>query len=220
MPNVPLTKRHGFIFEVPMDGQSDREPITAAGRFAHESVAFDPHEGALYLTEDNFGWPSGFYRYMPQAQPDAHRPPGQPRPAADARSQAPAQRRPGGRASRAGRRYRVEWVDIDDPAPTFPYTPGQPAPTTNDTALTHVARQGWAQGAAYFSRLEGSAYDRGVVYFTSTQGGGPAETALGPIADGLRQRQRAGLGVPHPVAGRCSWSTSRPARTCSTSRTT
>jgi secreted PhoX family phosphatase len=83
-----------------------------------------------------------------------------------------------------GARYQVEWVDIDDPAPTFPYTPGQPAPTPNDTALTHVSRQGWAQGAAYFSRLEGTIYDRGVVYFTSTQGGGAAETSLGPIADG------------------------------------
>ena len=42
--------------------------------------------------------------------------------------------------------------------------------------------QGWAQGAAYFSRLEGAAYDDGVVYFTSTQGGGAAETELGPHA--------------------------------------
>jgi secreted PhoX family phosphatase len=75
-------------------------------------------------------------------------------------------------------------VDIDDPAPRFPYTPGQVAPTTNEQALTHVSRQGWERGAAYFSRLEGSAYDDGVVYFTATQGGGPAETSTGPIADG------------------------------------
>jgi secreted PhoX family phosphatase len=32
--------------------------------------------------------------------------------------------------------------------------------------------------------LEGSAYDDGVVYFTATQGGGPAETILGPVPDG------------------------------------
>jgi secreted PhoX family phosphatase len=182
-PNVTLTQRHGFIFEVPANGKSDRKPITAAGRFAHESVAFDPHEGALYLTEDNFGWPSGFYRYLPKRNPmqcgslldggrlQMLRVKGQPN--ANLAANQPA-----------GARYRVEWVDIDDPAPAFPYTPGQPAPTPNDTALTHVARQGWAQGAAYFSRNEGSAFDRGVVYFTSTQGGGPAETALGPIADG------------------------------------
>jgi secreted PhoX family phosphatase len=80
--------------------------------------------------------------------------------------------------------YRVEWVDIDDPAPTFPHTPGTPAPTTNDEALTYVGAQGRARGAAHFSRLEGATFDNGVVYFTSTQGGGPAETGPGPIADG------------------------------------
>jgi hypothetical protein len=181
--NVPLTQRHGFIFEVPKDGQSDRAPITSAGRFAHESVAFDPHDGVLYLTEDNFGFPSGFYRYLPPRDP---REVGRlldggrlqmlkvrGRPNLDlAAEQEP-------RAT-----YQVEWVDIEDPAPSFPYTPGQPAPTTNDEALTYVARQGWAQGAAYFSRLEGSAYDDGVVYFCATQGGGPAETSIGPIPDG------------------------------------
>ncbi|MET7399010.1 alkaline phosphatase PhoX [Dactylosporangium sp. NPDC005572] len=181
--NVPLTKPHGFIFEVPVGGASDRTPVTAAGRFAHESVAFDPEGGALYLTEDNFGWPSGFYRYTPRGNPMRTG-------RLDNRGRLQMLRVKGrpnvdlAAAQPAGASYRVEWVDIDDPAPTFPYTPGQPAPTPNDTALTHVARQGWAQGAAYFSRLEGSAYDDGVVYFTSTQGGGPAETALGPIADG------------------------------------
>ena len=32
--------------------------------------------------------------------------------------------------------------------------------------------------------LEGTIYDNGVVYFTSTQGGGPEETSTGPIANG------------------------------------
>ena len=69
----------------------------------------------------------------------------------------------------AGRRARpiaVEWVDIDDPAPTFPYTPGVPAPTTNNDALTHVGNQGRAQGAAHFSRLEGATFTNDKVYFT------------------------------------------------------
>jgi uncharacterized protein len=184
VPNIPLTQRHGFIFEVPVDGGSNRAPITRAGRFAHESVAFDPAGGVLYLTEDDFGFASGFYRYIPKRNPmrtgrldnegrlQMLKVKGQPNANLAA-------------AQPAGAHYRVEWVDIDDPAPSFPYTPGQTAPTTNETALTHVARQGWAQGAAYFSRLEGSAYDDGVVYFTSTQGGGPAETGTGPIADGF-----------------------------------
>ncbi len=182
-PNVSLTKPHGFIFEVPARGGSDREPVTAAGRFAHEAVAYDPRGGHLYLTEDDFGFASGFYRYRPRRNPMRTGRLGnrgrlqmlavKGRPNTDlAAHQQP------------GAWYEVEWVDIDDPAKTFPYTPGQPAATTNDEALTYVARQGWAQGAAYFSRLEGTVYDDGVVYFTSTQGGGPAETSTGPIANG------------------------------------
>ena len=169
--NVPLTKPHGFIFEVPTTGRSDAEPVTAAGRFAHESVAFDPRGGSLYLSEDNFGFPSGFYRYTPKTSP-----------------METGRLADGGRlqmlkvkgvenahleASQAkGTRYHVEWVDIDDPAPSFPYTPGQAAPTANNDALVYVGNQGRAQGAAHFSRLEGTIFDNGVVYFTSTQGGG------------------------------------------------
>jgi secreted PhoX family phosphatase len=183
VPNIPLQARHGFIFEVPVGGQSSRQPITSAGRFAHESVAFDPIDGVLYLTEDNFGFPSGFYRYIPHENPmvSGHLDNdgqlqmlavvGQPNIDLAATQQLRAT-------------YEVEWVDIDDPAPSFPFTPGQTAPTTNDQALVYVGNQGRAQGAAYFSRLEGSAYDNGVVYFTATQGGGPAETSFGPIADG------------------------------------
>jgi secreted PhoX family phosphatase len=176
--NIPLTQRHGFIFEVPAGdvttGQSDRKPITRAGRFAHEAAACDPKDGIIYLTEDNFGFPSGLYRYIPRSHPMA-----------------------AGRIDNLGRlqmlavdgvatadlavtqpdnaQFRVTWVDIDDPDPTFPFTPGQTAPTTNDTALQHVGRQGFAQGAAGFSRLEGAVYDNNVIYFCSTQGGGPAE---------------------------------------------
>ncbi|MET0803634.1 MAG: alkaline phosphatase PhoX [Acidimicrobiales bacterium] len=188
VPNVPLTQRHGFIFEVPAGGQGDREPITAAGRFAHESAAFDPRDGVLYMTEDNFGFPSGFYRYVPRRShesgpSDGSRLPQHGRlqmlavaghPNADLAASQPQ-----------GARFRVQWVDIDDPDPTFPHTPGQPAPTTNDQALRHVGDQGRAQGAAWFSRLEGSVYDDGTVWFTSTQGGGAPETSIGPIANGF-----------------------------------
>jgi secreted PhoX family phosphatase len=174
-PNTALTKPHGYVFEVPTTGLASGEPITKAGRFAHEAVALDPVDGYLYLTEDNFAFPSGYYRYKPKRHPmefghidnegtlqmlkvkgvdNAHLE------AVQAK----------------GARYAVEWVDIDDPDPTFDYTPGQTAPTTNDEALTYVGDQGRAQGAAHFSRLEGQIYDNGVVYFTSTQGGGAAMT--------------------------------------------
>ncbi|HET6949741.1 MAG TPA: alkaline phosphatase PhoX [Acidimicrobiales bacterium] len=172
--NIPLTRPHGFLFEGPAGGQSNREPITGAGRFAHEAVAFDHRHGVLYQTEDNFGFPSGFYRYLPDedARAAGHIPPtgrlqmlavtGTPN--ADLAATQPD------RAT-----YRVTWVDIDDPAPSFPYTPGETAPTGNNAAISYVGDQGRAQGAAWFSRLEGAAFHKGVVYFTSTQGGGPAE---------------------------------------------
>jgi secreted PhoX family phosphatase len=172
--NVPLTQPHGYVFEVPAGGQSNREPITSAGRFAHEAVAFDPFHGTLYLTEDNFEFPSGFYRYKPPRHPLLTRSLGNGgrlqmlavagQPNADLAAAQPP-----------GATYRVRWVDIDDPDPRFPYTPGEEAPTSNDTAINYVGDQGRAQGAARFSRLEGAVYDRGIVYFTATQGGGPAE---------------------------------------------
>jgi uncharacterized protein len=173
--NVTLEKPHGYIFEVPSDGQSNRQPITAAGRFAHEAVAFDPHDGILYLTEDNFGFPSGFYRYTPDANPmdtgalgndgrlQMLAVAGQPNIHLEANGV-------------AGTIYDVEWVDIADPNPAFPYTPGVPAPTSNNDAISYVGLQGRALGAAHFSRLEGAVFDRGIVYWTSTQGGGIAET--------------------------------------------
>jgi uncharacterized protein len=173
--NVPLQQRHGFIFEVPAGAQSNRQPITSAGRFAHEAAAFDPREGVVYLTEDNFGFPSGMYRYLPGANP------------METGSLAN-----GGRlqmlrvvgitnahleAMQAqGATYGVDWVDIDDPAPTFPFTPGVPASTTNNDALNYVGNQGRAQGAAHFSRLEGATFTKNMIFFSSTQGGGTAET--------------------------------------------
>jgi uncharacterized protein len=174
--NVPLQQPHGFVFEVPAGGQSSREPITAAGRFAHEAVAFDPIDGILYLTEDNFGFPSGFFRYVPESNPiDTG--------SLDNEGQLQMLAVVGepnavlAAAQSEGATYDVEWVDIDDPAPEFPYTPGVTAPTTNDEAIVHVGSQGRAQGAAFFSRLEGSVYEDGVVYFTSTQGGGLAPSS-------------------------------------------
>lgn len=173
--NITLTRRHGYIFEVPVGGNSGGEPVTAAGRFPHEAVSFDPDEGILYLTEDNFAFPSGFYRYVPPSNPmvTGHLADGGKlqmlRVAGVNHAHLEA-------AQVAGTTYPVEWVDIADPNPQFPYTPGQPPPTTNDTALIYVGSQGRALGAAGFSRLEGQVFDRGVVYFTSTQGGGAAET--------------------------------------------
>lgn len=172
--NAGFTKKHGYVFEVPVTGRSAAMPITNAGRFAHEAVSFDPREGRLYLTEDNFAFPSGFYRYTPGTNPmesghldnDGHLQmlavKGQPNAHLE-----------GHQAK--GAVYDVEWVDIAEPDPTFTPGPGGVLPT-NDSALVAVGDQGRALGAAGFSRLEGQIYDNGVVYFTSTQGGGDVET--------------------------------------------
>ena len=182
--NVPLEQPHGYIFEVPADGPASGEPIRSAGRFPHEAVAFDPVDGILYLTEDNFGFASGFYRYIPPSNPmttgsladggrlQALRVKGQPE-----ANLAAAQRR---RAT-----YAVEWVDIEEPDPQFPYTPGETAPTSNNDAIRAVGDEARSKGAAWFSRLEGCVYDNGVVYFCATQGGGPAEASVGPIGNGF-----------------------------------
>ncbi len=172
--NVPLQKRHGYVFEVPAGGVSEGRPIRKAGRFAHEAVSFDPAERTLYLTEDNFAFPSGFYRYVPrksfkgerldhngQLQMLAVR--GRPQAHLEAHQDTTTV-------------HDVEWVDIDEPDFEFDYIPGQDAPTSNDTAINYVGDQGRAKGAAHFSRCEGQVFDKGIVYFTATQGGGAAMT--------------------------------------------
>lgn len=177
--NRNLQKPHGFIYEVPTRGDASAEPIRHAGRFPHESVAFDPRAGELYLSEDNFAFPSGFYRYVP--------------PRHGKHPNSVSGLRDGGRLfmlkvvgqgnadlarhQQPGTSYRVEWVEIDEP-----YFDGGPPPVggtpsvTNDEGLQFVSGQGLAKGAAKFSRLEGTVYDHGWVYFTSTQGG--LDTAL------------------------------------------
>lgn len=177
--NVTLQQRHGFIYEVPAGGQSDRQPITAAGRFAHEAAAYSPDEGIVYLTEDNFGFPSGFYRYIPPVNPVASGGLADGGRLQMLRVAGTANAHLEG-AQTIGASYAVDWVDIDDPDPTFPYTPGQPAVTTNDEAIQYVGAQGRSQGAAHFSRLEGAAWAKGEVWFTSTQGGGAPETGPEP----------------------------------------
>jgi len=168
--NANLQQPHGYIFEVPAGGQSNRQPIRSAGRFAHEAVAFDPVGGILYETEDNFGFPSGFYRYIPPNDPmsDGHLDDG------GQLQMLAVAGMPNANLAAAQRRratYDVTWVDIDQPDVVFT------EPTSNNDAINFVGSQGRAKGAAWFSRIEGCVYDNGVVYFCCTQGGGPAETS-------------------------------------------
>jgi secreted PhoX family phosphatase len=173
--NARLQKIHGFIFEVPAHGVASAQPIKNAGRFAHEAVAFDPKGGSLYLTEDNFAFPSGFYRYDPPSDPMKTgsladggtlwmlRVKGTPN--ADLAKSQPA-----------GATYDIDWVPIATPWFDFGRPAGPDAEHSNDEAINFVGNQGRALGAAGFSRLEGAVYDHGWIFWTSTQGGGAAMT--------------------------------------------
>ena len=173
VPNTNLQQPHGFIFEAPAGGQSNRQPIKSAGRFAHEAAAYSPDEGIVYLTEDNFSFPSGLYRYIPPTNPmTAGR--------LDDGGELQMLRVAGVHEAHLeaaqvnGASYPVEWVDIEH---AYPGTDGRfPTMTDNNTAINFVGDQGRALGAAHFSRLEGATHTRGEIYFTATQGGGPAET--------------------------------------------
>ena len=215
MNNSLLQQKHGYVFEVPASWDAGEHqkpvPIRSAGRFPHEAVDIDPESGILYMTEDNFDFPSGFYRYTAPQNPmttkrltdggtlEMLKIEGQDGAILD-KGQTP------------GVTYDVEWVTIDDPDPTF--APG----TTNNQALVAVGNQGRAQGAATFSRLEGIFYDSGKVYLVSTQGG---DTPAGRGAPGrLRRRLRPAVGLRRARGhAHAAVRVAEPAR-CSSSRTT
>jgi secreted PhoX family phosphatase len=175
VPADLFPERHGYLFEVPVDrGPNELRKgiaIRGAGRFAHEAVAVDQRTGIVYETEDpGSGVGAGFYRYLPvdprkltrggSLQMLAIRG----RPKLDMRE---------GRT--VGERLRVEWVDIEDPDPSYSSI-SDPDGTFN---------QGYAQGGALFNRLEGCFYDDGSVFFISTSGGDAKSGDVNP--DGYRE---------------------------------
>ena len=184
--NRLLQRQHGYVFEVPVaagPGENRQPtPIRSAGRFAHEAVDVDTSSGVLYMTEDNFGFPSGFYRYIAPKNPMTTRRllDGGELQMLKVKGVTRAELDHG---QEVGVTYRVEWVTIDEPDRTF--APG----TTNDQALVFVGDQGRAKGAAIFSRLEGIFYDSNKVYLVSTQGGDkpPGEPAPSGYGDGYGQ---------------------------------
>jgi hypothetical protein len=186
--NAPLKEKHGYIYEVAPYARRARGPIRSAGRFAHESVAFSPLDGWLYMTEDNFGFPSGFYRYRPPVSPLRCRSDARRRPPADAQGRRRATRRAlAGPAENA--RYRVTWVDIDEPDPTFPEG------TTNNEAIQAVGLR--ASPRAPPSSRASRAWSTTGASSTSPRPRGPARPR-GPLGLRLRRRSRAGVGVRHP----------------------
>ena len=169
------TMAHGYVFDVPADGQGDPKPLKAMGRFSHEAVAVDPATGYVYETQDQ-GNTSGLYRFVPtvtgtltagqlfmlKVKDDAQ---------ADLFEVIPNDTI-----------YDVEWVPIA--TPDFQVAPA------GFTSANYVAAQGRALGAAYFGRLEGCWYGNdGKIYIVSTTGGGSGRGQVweyDPSAETLR----------------------------------
>lgn len=154
-----LVKNHGYCFEVPATADAklaDPTPLVAMGRMRHEAIAVDPRSGAVYETEDLDE--SGIYRFLPD-QPGKL--------AAGGKLQALAIRGQHALDTRnweshevsVGDRFRVEWVDLDNPESP-----------DNDLRL-----RAFAKGAARFARGEGMWHvgddQSGSVYFACTSGG-------------------------------------------------
>jgi secreted PhoX family phosphatase len=156
-------KPHGYIFEVDAftDGPVKAVPITSAGQFFHEAVAF--LEPFLYETEDNdITNPQdfvAFYRYRPDRTPTR---PGQLGRRDSGRLEALAIRGERNKDLRGalpvGRPMPVEWVRIREPNPQ------------DDTVLA-VRQQAFNRGAALFTREEGIWVGNGLIYFDCTDGG-------------------------------------------------
>jgi secreted PhoX family phosphatase len=154
--NGDLTKNHGYILEVPVDGAAVPNAYKAMGRFSHEAVAVDPATGWVYETEDA-GGTSGFYRFRPTTRGalgnggtlDMLGVRGTPQ--FDTRT------------NQTGEWMDVQWHVIDQPDPNL--AGGQPS----------AFSQGFTKGAARFARLEGAWPGHGMIYFLSTSGGDAGE---------------------------------------------
>ncbi|WP_347058147.1 alkaline phosphatase PhoX [Blastococcus sp. HT6-30] len=153
----PFTKDHGYVFEVPADGESagdSKGPYREMGRFAHEAVAVDPATGIVYETEDS-GNTSGFYRFCPNEPGDLSKGGTLQMLAVKGKPQLKTYQ---GHSNRVGNPMPVEWVTIQAPDP-------------ENITTESVFDQGWYQGGAAFARLEGCWYDGGSVFFNATSGG-------------------------------------------------
>ena len=167
-------KNHGYTFEVPAssNGVVTPVPLKQMGRFIHEAVAVDPVTRYVYLTEDNS--PAGFYRFIPKT---------------------PGRLQEGGRlemlAVEGERQYdtkanqrllspmKVRWLPIRHP---------DSAAGTLDSRF--VFDQGFEQGAAQFSRLEGCWYGDRSIFFNATVGG---NEQLGQVWQYQAERQELQL---------------------------
>ncbi len=151
---VTLKRDHGFLFEVPAEGQASAVPLRAMGQFRHEAVAFHAPSGAFFLTEDRE--PSaGFYRFLPSVAGKLE--------AGGRLQMLRAKTRTDLRSGLSvGESLATDWVDIEHPDQGFDARSG---------GIDGVQNQGFALGAARFTRLEGCIANADEVFFTATNGG-------------------------------------------------
>jgi secreted PhoX family phosphatase len=168
-------QKHGYVFLVPasVDVTMPATPILGMGRFRHEAAVADPTSGIVYLTEDQPGSGSGFYRFLPKdpvnlvagGRLEMLKIAGKPR--ADLRVH-----------QCAPEPLPVEWVVINDPDPDLEH------------GASCVFDQGFDQDGAKFNRLEGLFRgEDGSVYCSSTSGGNfkTGDVADDNFADGYGQ---------------------------------
>jgi secreted PhoX family phosphatase len=151
---TPLPRQHGYVFEVPITGVSNAEPIKAMGCFVHEAAAVDPRTGIVYETQDR--GQAGLYRFVPKT-------PG--RLAEGGRLEMLAidgrQRFDTSRGQQPGVPHQIHWVPIRDPDRAH----------HNGTDGLGVLQQGLDRGGATFSRLEGAWFGDWRLFVTATDGG-------------------------------------------------
>ena len=166
--------------------------------------------GHLYLTEDNFGFPSGFYRYMPPSAPDARRPARGRRHAADAQGQGRRQRPPRGASRRRARRTTSSGSTSTTPTSSSPTRPASPRrPRTTRRSARRQPGPGPGRGPLLPARGPGLRRRRRLLHLHP--GRRPAETGPTPTPAGYGKRLRPGVGLRHrarsklrlrlPVAG-------------------
>jgi secreted PhoX family phosphatase len=164
---------HGYCFEVPAAarGPVQAVPIVAAGRFAHEAVAW--LDGVLYETEDRGD--AAFYRYLPDGRVREF---GDLATSSGALQALKVRGRPNFDADLAnpGDMYPVEWVAVDEPNPQV------------ESGGQSTRAQAQAKGAAVFTRTEGIWVSGNRLYFDCTTGG---EAASGQLWE-YRPRTREG----------------------------
>jgi uncharacterized protein len=145
---------HGWTFEVASQatGPVEPVPITGMGRFRHEAAAVDPRSGVVYQTEDEGD--GLIYRFLPNTQGKLHDG-GRLQVLAIKGVRAADTRNWVENSFTRGKRYQVEWLDID-----AVHNPDK------DLRL-----RGRATGAAIFARGEGMWFGLDEVYFACTNGG-------------------------------------------------